>query len=293
MMPHRWLELRIRSTALAPEVLVEALLELGGRAVWEEGGFQVTHLPDPGAAGGPADAEARLRRAFPGQVPETLEVVTRWQAQEDWAEFWKQGLGARRISPRLVVSPSWIEPVAEGAGHLLVLDPGMAFGTAEHGTTRGCLRLLDLSVAPGDRILDVGSGSGILAIASALFGASEVLGLELDEWAVDAARENVRRNGVEDRVTIVQTRVTPEVLPGHGCWNGVVANMETGRLEPLLEGLTAAALPGGWIILSGILGSEFESVREEMLRLGSVVDRVDTDGEWCSALFRRPESPGA
>lgn len=292
MTPDRWLELRVRSSVLPPEVLVEGLLGLGGRAVWEEDGWHVTHLPDSVVPAGPVDPRAFLEQAFPDQVSGTLEVETRWQAQEDWAEFWKQGLGARRISPRLVVSPTWVETVPEGDEAVLFLDPGMAFGTAEHGTTRGCLRLLDGIVDPGDRILDVGSGSGILGIAAALLGASEVLGLELDDWAVDAARENVERNGTEDRVTIRRVEVTPGILDAVGRWDGVVSNMETGRLRPLLAGLVGAAAPGGWIVLSGILGHEFDGIRDEMLELGVAFDRVDADGEWRSGLFHRtPVSP--
>jgi ribosomal protein L11 methyltransferase len=288
MIPDRWLELRVRSAVLPPEVLVEGLLDLGGRAVWEEDGWHVTHLPDSAPPAGAVDPQPYLRRAFPDQEPGTLEVETRWQAQEDWAEFWKQGLGARRISPRLVVAPTWVDTVREGDEQILVLDPGMAFGTAEHGTTRGCLRLLDDVVAPGDRVLDVGSGSGILGIAAALLGASTVLGLELDEWAVDAARENVDRNGARDRVTIRQVCVTPGILQAAGRWDGVVSNMETGRLRPLLAGLVDAAVPGGWIVLSGILDTEFDTIREEMASLGAGCEEVDVDGEWRSGLFRRP-----
>jgi ribosomal protein L11 methyltransferase len=137
----------------------------------------------------------------------------------------------------------------------------------------------------------VGSGSGILAIAAALVGPAQVLGVEVDEWAVAAARDNVRRNGVEGRVTIRHAAVSPGSLPGLGRWDGVVANMETGRLRPLLGGLTRAALPGGWIILSGILESEFDEVRDEMVRLGNRCDRIDADGEWRSGLFSRAEPP--
>jgi ribosomal protein L11 methyltransferase len=287
MTPERWLELRVRSSAVPPDVLVEVLLGLGGRAVREEEGWQVTHLPDPETPGGADELVSELREALGSADGKDLEVATRWQAHEDWAELWKQGLGARRITPRLLVAPSWVDSVPQGEEHVLVLDPGMAFGTAEHGTTRGCLRLLDHAVRPGDRVLDVGAGSGILGIAATLIGAASVLGMEMDEWAVDAARENALRNGVAEQVTLRRLQVTSEVLATEGGWDGVVANMEVGRLRPLLSGLVDAARPGGWIILSGILEDEFDAVREETVRRGATLERFDADGEWRSALFLR------
>jgi len=289
MTPDRWLELRVRSEVVPPDVLVERLLELGGRAVWEEGGWQVTYLPDPGPDEGVIDLEQAFRHTLPPSDPALTQVATRFQAHEDWAESWKQGLGVRRISPRLLVAPTWVESPPHPDEHVLVLDPGMAFGTAEHGTTRGCLRLLDQVVQAQDRILDVGSGSGILGIAAALIGAAFVRGLEMDEWAVDAARENALRNHVGDRVAFQTLQVTPETLAAEGRWDGVIANMETGRLRPLLAGLVSAVRPGGWIILSGILEHELSGVGEEMVGLGVEFDRSDSDGEWRSALFRSPD----
>ena len=126
-----------------------------------------------------------------------------------------------------------------------------------------------------------------------LLGAREVEGLEMDEWAVDAARDNAHRNGVAGRVTVTPIEVTPEVLVRRGQWDGVVANMETGRLRPLLAALVGAARPGGWLILSGILEEEFPGVRAAVEGLGAVFDRVDADGEWRSGLFFRPAGPVA
>lgn len=289
MNPERWLEVRLRHAGCDAEIVVEALLDAGGRAVWEEDGWQVTHLPDPG---GPAEVDRvlkRLRTALPGD--DAVELETSWQRQEDWAEFWKRGLDARRLTHRMVVTPTWIEPDTRPGDLVISLDPKMAFGNAEHGTTRGCLRILDRVVRPGDRLLDVGAGSGILSIAGALLGAESVDALEVDPLAIPAARENLEANGVADTVTLALHHVTAADLRGMEPYDGVMANLESGFLRPLLPGLAAAARHGGWILLSGILEYEWEEMRGQAEALGLHCREVDVDGEWRSGLFRRPLEP--
>ena len=141
MIPARWLVLLVSRPADEEEcvLLAEALLEVGGRAVWDEGHRLVTHLL-PASVSGAEQVVERLRW-LTGRPD--LEVDTSWQEHEDWAESWKRGLAPRRVSPRLVVAPSWEVPSVPAGVALVVLDPGVAFGNAEHGTTRGCLRLLD------------------------------------------------------------------------------------------------------------------------------------------------------
>ena len=290
MTPERWLEVRLRNPGADAELLVEALLDAGGRAVWEEDGWQVTHLPDPGTPQELDRVVAGLRGALPGG--DALELETRWQRQEDWAEFWKRGLDARRVTPRIVVTPTWIEPDTRPGDLVISLDPKMAFGNAEHGTTRGCLRILDRAVRPGDRLLDVGAGSAILSIAGALLGAGSVDALEVDPLAIPAARENLEANGVADTVTLGLRRVTAADLRGMEPYDGVMANLETGFLRPLLPGLAVAARPGGWVLLSGILAHEWEEVRGLAESLGLHFREVDADGEWRSGLFLRPQPPG-
>ncbi len=288
MIPERWLEVRVRSETVPPDVLVEGLLDIGGRAVWEEDGWQVTHLRDPGDEAKVRHFVQGITDHFAGGRGHAVEVETRWQAQEDWAELWKRGLDARRVTSRLVVTPSWIEPEGREGDILIVLDPGMAFGNAEHGTTRGCLRILDTVIRAGDRILDVGAGSGILSIAAVLMGAAAAEAVEMDELAVPAARENLTRNGVDGQVRLLRARMTSRDLSGGDPMDGVVANIETGLLRPLLPGLCARVRPGGWLLLSGILDHEWDGLREDVEAEGLVYDRLDGDGEWRSGLFRRP-----
>jgi len=285
-MSRRWLVLAVRSPddEQAEALVVEGLIDLGGRAVWEEAGRLVTHVAEPED---PSVFLAHAGRRLRELVGADLELESDWQAHEDWAEVWKRGLAPRRLTPRLVVTPSWETPELRPGDIVITLDPGMAFGNAEHGTTRGCLRLMDGTVSDGERVLDIGTGSGILAIAAVHLGAREVVGLDGDPLACEAARENLVRNDAMERVTLQESWATVASLEGLGVFDGVVANLESGILRPLLPGIRASVRPGGWVILSGILGEELDSVVQDAE--SQELDRasVDADGEWRSVLLRR------
>ena len=142
----------------------------------------------------------------------------------------------------------------------------------------------------GERVLDVGAGSGILAIAAGRCGADEVLALEGDPLAVEALAENVAFNRVADRVTWRTEWADTALLAELGPRDGVVANIESGILRPLLAGFAAAVKPGGWLILSGILGDEWDGMLADTERAGFRHARLDEDGEWRSGLFVRTAS---
>jgi ribosomal protein L11 methyltransferase len=231
-----------------------------------------------------------VRRELSEGLGVPLERVTwSWQRQEDWAELWKRGLDTRRITHRIVVHPSWLEPSTEPGDIVIQVDPGMAFGTAEHGTTRGCLRLLDKLVAPGDSVLDVGAGSGILSVCAALLGAADVLAVDMDPLAVSAAVENAERNGVAAVVQVEERRVTESWLRALTPRDGVVANLETSLVLPLLSGLVAATHHPGWLVLSGILLPEREDVLEAVRGQAAHLElrHEEVDGEWWTGAFCR------
>ena len=283
----RWLEVGVR--AVEPDertpLLVDGLLALGGRAAEERDGWLVTHLESPRDVD--AFRAAALSTLEGASGIRSLELRTTWREHEDWAETWKRGLGFRRITDRIGVRPSWI-PAPEDAPEIVVIvDPGMAFGTAEHGTTRGCLRLLDQVVTPGVRALDVGSGSGVLAIAAALLGAADVVAIEGDPLAWEALEENVAINGVADRVRWRHALVDADDLAAYATVDGVIANIESATLVRLLPGFARAVRGGGWLILSGILGDEWPAVRDAAEAAGFGYGSVDEDGEWRAGLFVR------
>ena len=283
--PDRWLALTARSPHAPEGLLAEGLLALGGRAVVEhDAGALTTHLPPPDDPEAFRSGARERLEALLGGASVTLDWS--WQPHEAWEETWKRGLEPRRVGERLVVAPSWTDPEVEAGELLVIIDPGMAFGTAEHGTTRGCLRLLQELVTPGDRVVDVGTGTGILAISAALLGAEGVLAVEADPWAVEPARANAAANGVADRVEVVEARATAEHLGGLEPFDGAVANIETGVLTSLLPGLARAVDHGGWLVLGGILEAERHGIEAVARREGLEPVATEVDGEWWSAAFR-------
>jgi ribosomal protein L11 methyltransferase len=283
----RWLELSVprppsdELTSLA----VDALLALGGRAVEEREGRIFTHVAAPDDLPSFLESAQAEVGSTPGLAG--IEVGARLREHEEWSETWKRGLDARRITDRILVRPSWVEATDDEVKATIVLDPGMAFGTAEHGTTRGCLRLLDTVVSPGAHVLDVGAGSGILAIAAVLLGAASCVAVEADALSCEALRENVERNRVDGRVRCVEGRVDASGIARLGPTDVVVANIETGVLRSLLPGFAPAVAPGGWLILSGILAEEWTGLRSDVEAAGFHFRALDEDGEWRSGLFVR------
>lgn len=294
----RWLELAVRCPPddESRGLVAEALMALGGRVVEEREGWLFTHIAEPEDAAGFEDrARARVAEITGGAVP---ELRARLLDHQDWAEAWKRGLRPRRVTSRLVVTPSWMKADAGEGDLVIVLDPGMAFGTAEHGTTRGCLRLLDRALSRGDRIVDVGAGSGILSIAAAFLGASSVTALEGDPLACEALAENLARNGVLETVGWEELWADAETLGRRGPLDGIVANIESGVLRGLLEGFGEAVAAGGWLILGGIQAHEWDGMAAETEARGFRLVSVDADGDWRSGLFRRrggaeTRAPGA
>ncbi len=283
MPPKQWLELKVRGAEDSGAVS-QLLLAHGGGAVEETNGCFITYLPPPPDLRAFLHGlEANLRELPTG---EALEFSWRWQPHQDWENLWRRGLGLRRITPRILVAPSW-EAVEPGEGEiLLTIDPGLAFGTAEHATTRSCLRMLDQMVRSGDRIADVGAGSGILSVAAAHLGAKEIRAFEMDPMACETAAENVKRNGVYGRVLVEEAAVGGgETLPG-APFDGLVANLQTHLILPLLSVFRASLASQGWVILSGVFMEEDEELLPATSRHGLILERHEKEEGWWTGLFR-------
>ncbi len=283
--PERWFVLTVAAPPREPlrDLIAEGLLALGGQSVLDEAETLSTFLPPP------PDPEAfttfaadSLRERVGG---EPLEVSWAWRPNEDWELDWRRGLQPRKVSPRLVVKPSWTDWEAAPGEVVVEIDPQMAFGTGEHATTRGCLRLLDASQVPGDRVLDVGSGSAILSIAAALLGASEVIAVEFDADANLNARENIERNRVTDVIVLLEELADPTLVEGLGQFDMVLANILSGVVRPLLPAFAASLRPRGRLIVSGILREEADDVIEDARAAGLRLLAEDREDEWWSALF--------
>jgi ribosomal protein L11 methyltransferase len=282
----RWLEVGIRTPVTDNEasILVDILVQMCGRGVLERDGWLYTYFEEPDELSGFIELlRSRISSAIGN---EEIHLVTRWQANEDWSEKWKRGLGPKRITDTIVVCPSWVQFHPEPDDIVIVIDPGMAFGTAEHGTTRGSLRLLASALQVDDRILDVGSGSGILAIAAAALGASEAIAIEGDSASFEALQKNAERNAVSSRINCVEEWADTHSLQAMGPVDGIVANIETNVLRPFLPTFRNALIEGGWLVLSGILSMEWPRFLENTRAEGFRCVEVDRDGEWTSGLFR-------
>lgn len=204
-----------------------------------------------------------------------------------WRDGWRAWFKASRVTERIVIRPSWEPWVPAPQDRVLDLDPGTAFGTGGHATTRLCLAELDRLVGhdePMARVLDVGTGSGILAIAAARLGAYAVIAVDNDPEAVLVARENASRNAVDD---VVGASDDPLESIG-GTFQLIVANILAPTLLQLREPLAERLAPGARIVLSGVLVEEGDSVREGFEQAGLTFERSAIEGEWVALTLRRP-----
>jgi len=207
-------------------------------------------------------------------------------AEEDWANAWKRFFFPHRVGKRLVIVPSWRRR-ARGPDDLVIrLDPGMAFGTGLHPSTQLCLIAVEDLVEMGDRLLDVGTGSGILAIAALRMGAGHVLGLDVEEVAVQAARANGEANGIgRDRFPLIVGSLGPN--EHYGAFDGVFANIIARIIRELAPYLYESVRPNGWLVASGIIVEREEEVRTALAAAGFVEITRGQMGDWVALRARR------
>ena len=265
-----WLSVRVRPGG-SPDGALAALFELGSEGVQETGSELLTHFP--GDADG-ARIAAAVRAADPG-----AEVTATVVPAVDWAEEWKKGVGAHELGA-LAIVPPWLAAGRDPA-RTIVIEPEMAFGTGEHQTTRGVVRLLPNVVRAGDRVADLGAGSAVLSIAAAKLGAAQVTAIELDPDAIANAEANVERNGVRDRVTVIEgdaDLLLPFVAPVRVVLANIISSVLTAMLPTIAESLTL----DGEAVLSGILVEERPAMLEVLDAGGWRVLGDDVEGMWWS-----------
>lgn len=196
--------------------------------------------------------------------------------EEDWANNWKKYYKPSKVGEKIVVKPIWEEYEAKDEELVVELDPGMAFGTGEHETTRMCIQALEKYVQKDSTVFDVGCGSGILAIAAAKLGAKIAVGVDLDPVAVESAKENVGFNNI-DNIEILHGNLI-EVIDGKA--DIVVANIIAEIICILTEDVSRVIKPNGYFITSGIIHDRVEMVTNKLEECGFEVVKVNKDGEW-------------
>ena len=300
----RWLELSVEVDVEAVEAVSEILGRIGaGTAV------QPTRLiRDPGD-----ELAAREDRTAPyvitahlAEAPDAADQVEAteralWHLQAfglrpvgplrvrtvddtDWMDAWKRHYIAQRIG-RVVIVPSWAEETLRPGEVAITLDPGMAFGTGLHPTTRGCLELMQAIEPMPDRVLDVGCGSGILALAALRLGAGRALGIDTDPLAVAASRQNAERNGMADRFEAREGTLPVAAAERYPL---VLANLVAVVLVGLAGALAAHLEPTGTLLASGIIEPRAPEVEAAMRDAGLGVIERRVDGEWISLRLERP-----
>lgn len=244
-------------------------------------GDLITWFPAPSDT---AAFVASVRSSLEGRVGDVVPIEWDWRPDQDWLHEWRAGLGPRRVG-RIVVTPTWCEPELDPGEVAVVIDPQMAFGTGEHASTRGALRLLQQFVRSGDTALDLGTGSGLLAIAAALLGAGSVLAVDNDGNALVNARGNVLQNGCAASIILDEVTVDATWLGSVEICDLVLANILSGVLVPLLPAMREALRPGGRAILAGMLSEEAADVRAAIPGAGFRELESDVeDGWWSVAL---------
>ena len=313
-----WIELTVHTTTQGAEIVSDALMLSGATGTMVE---DRADIPDPDKPNGyweiidpklieslPEDVQVHAwfepdatfqerlqalrsqldmnRRLAPEVDLGTLAIDTVNVKDEDWSEVWKQFYKPFRAGRSLVVKPTWEPYDAKPGDRVIEIDPGMAFGSGTHETTGMCLELLEEAVHGGERVIDVGTGSGILAIGAALLGAKDVLAIDIDPTAVKVARENVAHNHLEQTITTLEGNLLEKVdAQCEVCVANIIADVICMFAAPLNDHI----VPGGLFICSGIIKEREQDVTDALLAANYSILEIRRKGEWVAMISRRHE----
>lgn len=300
-----WIEVSLSVDGEAAEAVAEILQRYGhqGVAVEQEG-----ILPEAWDDGQqPPITSLKVRAYFPNDdrvdeakreletalghmslmypMPKPTYTLVR---EEDWAEAWKVNYHPLRIGKRLMIRPLWVEMQLAPDDIEIALDPGMAFGTGTHPSTQLCLEALEDLVHPGAKVLDLGSGSGVLAIAAVKLGAAHVDALDTDPVAVEASKDNAEANGVSDKITAMQGSLE-NVITSARRFDLIAVNILAQIIIPMCEqSLGQIVRPGGLAVFGGIIEEQAEAVEAALRKTGLMPYKRRYQGDWVVIEARRP-----
>ena len=307
----KWAEVSIRTSHEATELIAEIFHDLGASGVVIEdpelvnnyihaGIWDYSDVPEEAntevvtvKAYLPVDDELDEKlRAFEQAVNKLSEhnvdkgpaAISCSEVQdEDWSDTWKQYFHTEKIGGLIVIKPVWEEYEASPDDIVIELDPGAAFGTGTHPTTSMCIKELETLVKGGMKVFDIGTGSGVLAIAAAKLGATDVTAADYDATAVGVAKENIAHNHVEDVVKTMRSDLMKQV---EGKADLVIANIIADIVIRLFDELDAHLNPGGTLLASGIIADRIADVTEAALAHGFIIDKVMEAKGWAAMVIR-------
>lgn len=307
----QWIEVNVAVTHEAVEAVADMLTSIGSKGVAIEdpqlindlrnsGTWELCDIPEQEntevvtVSAYYADDEKLEKRL--AEIDEQLELIeerigkyrfgnTRFRKvnEQDWANEWKQYFHVTHVGKSLVIKPSWEEYVAKEGEHVIEIDPGMAFGTGTHHTTNMMMERLEKVITPEAEVFDVGTGSGILAIASAMLGAKSVKAVDIDAVAVRVARENVADNGLMEQIEVREG----DLLHGtEGKADVIIANIIADIIIMLLKDIPQKLNDDGVFLASGIIEERVPDIEAEAQKQGLVVDAIDHRGGWVVMQMR-------
>jgi len=281
----KWIEVSVRVASSQMEPAADQILGLAPQGLWEssDGGGRRRVLRAYVPATPWSRAAIRGLRRLLAPVAPSASVRTRVVRDTTWVNAWKATARRIRIG-RLLIQPSWMKDEAPGRA-VIRLDAGMAFGSGEHPSTRLCLRAIERHMRAGGTVIDVGTGSGILAIAAARLGAARVLAIDNDPVAVDVASANVRANGVAHRVSVRRGQGLARVRTRADL---IAANLTADTLPPLLADVRRSLVPGGRFIAAGFGTARVRDVRRQLTKAALRVAATEQLHGWCAVHAIRP-----
>ena len=282
-MPKLYKELEIIADSQLSEQLIAILSQLGFEGFWEDGPVLRCFI-----------SSARWNDAMLTEIQNVANTIQRSSASaipkisvknvddRNWNEEWEKTIQPIHVTERIVITPTWHEYKAQPHELVLTIDPKMSFGTGYHETTRLVLKLMERHVKPGMTILDVGTGTGVLAIAGIKLGAATAIGIDNDEWSYNNAIENIQLNHVEDKVKIFLGDLASV---GEGKFDMIVANIQRNVIEPLLPEMKLRLNQNGVVLISGLLNVDEEPMRDAVRCSEFEIREMVSENEWIAIVL--------
>jgi ribosomal protein L11 methyltransferase len=301
----KWIEIVISTPKELSDSLSNFMIELGTQGIFQEEPEQSSFNDAPASKdqeeikaylpfGTQAEKKISSLKVYMDSLHEifpNLEkpaFVTHTIIDPDWGEQWKKYFKPLRVSKNIIIKPTWERYATGGRDIVIDIDPGMAFGTGQHPSTQLCivaieeLLLKDRSFETWN-VLDVGTGTGILAICCAKLGSEKVVAMDIDEKAIEIATENVAINDVEDRIEIIQS----DIADYKGKFNLIVANLTANTLIKLRSHILKMVVPGGYVIASGIIDQNTKDIEEHFATKAIAIHDIKSEQEWFCYTFKK------